>query len=122
MQRILIYSLGDLSSSNSMANFLYASPPDDRRKKLYNQSVISQGVHISMKRRSLAIAVILLAGTVTVVTMANDHPPRVRREATAVRIDSRPIEVYEIRNSNGSKIRAMNFGGIIISLRVPDKS
>src|ERR1700744_6127021 len=34
--------------------------------------------------------------------------------------DGRPITLYTLTNSHGLEIRAMNYGGIILSIRVPD--
>jgi aldose 1-epimerase len=33
-----------------------------------------------------------------------------------------PVDLYTLTNSQGLEVRAMNYGGIIVSLRVPDKS
>lgn len=35
--------------------------------------------------------------------------------------DGRPISLYTLTNSHGLEIRAMNYGGIILSMRVPDR-
>jgi aldose 1-epimerase len=35
--------------------------------------------------------------------------------------DGRPITLYRLTNSQGVEVRAMNYGGIIVSLRVPDR-
>src|SRR5208282_3820473 len=35
--------------------------------------------------------------------------------------DGRPITLYTLTNSHGVEIRAMNYGGIILSVRVPDR-
>jgi aldose 1-epimerase len=35
--------------------------------------------------------------------------------------DGRPITVYTLTNSHGVEVRAMNYGGIILSIRVPDR-
>ena len=35
--------------------------------------------------------------------------------------DGRPINLYTLTNSHGLEIRAMNYGGIILSMRVPDR-
>src|SRR5438046_10744122 len=32
-----------------------------------------------------------------------------------------PVDLYTMTNSRGMEVRAMNYGGIIVSLRVPDK-
>ena len=35
--------------------------------------------------------------------------------------DGRPITLYTLTNSHGVEVRAMNYGGIILSIRVPDR-
>ncbi len=35
--------------------------------------------------------------------------------------DGRPITLYTLTNSHGMEVRAMNYGGIIVSIRVPDR-
>ena len=35
--------------------------------------------------------------------------------------DGRPITLYTLTNAHGVEIRAMNYGGIIVSIRVPDR-
>jgi aldose 1-epimerase len=35
--------------------------------------------------------------------------------------DGRPVILYTLTNSHGVEVRAMNYGGIILSLRVPDR-
>jgi len=32
-----------------------------------------------------------------------------------------PVDLYTMTNTRGMEVRAMNYGGIIVSLRVPDK-
>ena len=36
--------------------------------------------------------------------------------------DGRPVILYTLTNSHGVEVRAMNYGGIIVSLRVPDRT
>jgi aldose 1-epimerase len=35
--------------------------------------------------------------------------------------DGKPVNLYTLTNSHGLEIRAMNYGGIILSIRVPDR-
>ncbi|MGA2802061.1 MAG: aldose epimerase family protein [Verrucomicrobiota bacterium] len=36
--------------------------------------------------------------------------------------DGTPVEIYKLRNSNGMEARIMTYGGIVVSLKVPDKN
>ena len=36
--------------------------------------------------------------------------------------DGKPVEVYTLRNANGMEARVINYGGIIVSLKVPDRN
>src|SRR5690242_13523132 len=35
--------------------------------------------------------------------------------------DGRPVTLYTLTNSHGVEVRAMSYGGIILSIRVPDR-
>ncbi len=37
-------------------------------------------------------------------------------------VDERAITLYTLTNSHGMEVRAMNYGGIIVSIRVPDRN
>src|SRR5271154_3039407 len=50
------------------------------------------------------------------------HKLEVRKESFGKTGDGRPVDLYTLTNSNGLEVRAMTYGGIIVSLRVPDKS
>ncbi len=43
-----------------------------------------------------------------------------KRESFGV-VQGRPVDLYTLTNANGLEVRAINYGGIIVSLRVPDK-
>jgi len=36
--------------------------------------------------------------------------------------DGQPVDLYTLANSHGVEVRVMNYGGIVVSLRVPDKA
>jgi aldose 1-epimerase len=46
----------------------------------------------------------------------------ITRKPSGVLIDRRSIDVYTLRNTSGIEVRIMNFGGVILSLRVPDRN
>jgi len=47
---------------------------------------------------------------------------QVRKEAFGKTGDGRPVDLYTLTNSKGMEVRAMTYGGIIVSIRVPDKN
>ncbi|MBI4660305.1 MAG: galactose mutarotase [Verrucomicrobia bacterium] len=36
--------------------------------------------------------------------------------------DGKPVDIYTLRNAKGAEARIMNYGGIVVSLKVPDKN
>jgi aldose 1-epimerase len=49
-------------------------------------------------------------------------PAPVRREAFGTLPDGSAVELFTLTNSRGIEVRAMTYGGIIVSLKVPDKN
>ena len=45
----------------------------------------------------------------------------VKKESFGVTTDGVPVDLYTFTNANGVEVRAMTYGGIILSLRVPDR-
>jgi len=75
-----------------------------------------------MTRRLLFVAVFLflLTGNRLVAQTSAKHKPGVEQTAFGTR-EGRPITLYTLTNSHGVEVRAMNYGGIIVSIRVPDR-
>ena len=48
------------------------------------------------------------------------HP--IKKESFGQSKEGKPVDLYTITNSHGMEVRAINYGGIIVSLRVPDKN
>src|SRR5215471_2727972 len=46
----------------------------------------------------------------------------VRKEAFGAMPDGTAVELYTLTNASGMEVRAMTYGGVIVSLRVPDKT
>ena len=46
---------------------------------------------------------------------------QVRKETFGKTADGKPVDLYTLTNSNGLEVRAMTYGGIIVSMRVPDR-
>ena len=46
----------------------------------------------------------------------------IKKAAFGTTPDGKPVDVYTLTNSHGLEARIMNFGGIVLSLRVPDRN
>jgi aldose 1-epimerase len=45
----------------------------------------------------------------------------VKKESFGTTADGAPVDVYTLTNAGGTEVRAITYGGIILSLRVPDR-
>ena len=63
-----------------------------------------------------AVCALLLSGCATHRGTPSDGQP------FATSSDGQPVNIYTLRNSNGAEARIMNYGGIVISLKVPDRN
>lgn len=63
-----------------------------------------------------------LAVTISGLLIAQQKPSKagVEQERFGAR-DGRPVILYTLKNSHGVEVRAMNYGGIIQAIRVPDR-
>ncbi|HYM76746.1 MAG TPA: aldose epimerase family protein [Candidatus Dormibacteraeota bacterium] len=76
-----------------------------------------------MPRRLFPAQVIVLVVAISGLLFAqtsNKKTSGVEQERFGVR-DGRPVILYTLTNSHGVEVRAMNYGGIIQSIRVPDR-
>jgi aldose 1-epimerase len=77
-----------------------------------------------MPRRQLFPCVILfvlaMGGSLFAQAGSPKIKPGVEQKSFGTR-DGRPVNLYTLTNSHGVEIHAMNYGGIILSIRVPDR-
>jgi aldose 1-epimerase len=76
-----------------------------------------------MPRRFLPICfilIVLVAISALFLAQAASSKSGVQQQPFGTH-DGRPITLYTLTNSHGVEVRAMNYGGIIVSLRVPDR-
>lgn len=73
-------------------------------------------------RPSLAAAILI--STLAAACGRSDPQPAVppMSEPFGTTTDGTPVEVYTLRNANGIEARVTNYGGIILSLQVPDRA
>src|SRR5687767_3741449 len=68
------------------------------------------------------LAVILPAAGLEQTKTMSDGRAGVKREAFGKTGDGTPVEVFTLSNEAGLEIKAISFGAIITSIRVPDRS
>src|SRR6201998_1804183 len=68
----------------------------------------------------LFVLVVPINGLLLAQTTASKHKPGVQQQPFGTR-EGRPINLYTLTNSHGLEVHAMNYGDIILSLRVPDR-
>jgi aldose 1-epimerase len=66
------------------------------------------------------ILLVLLSGPLLAQRPSSKGSHGIKKQAFGTR-EGRPINLYTLTNSHGVEIRAMNYGGIIVSMRVPDR-
>ena len=71
-----------------------------------------------MMRRLLHVTALIL--TACGLLLAQSSKPGVEQKPFGTH-DGRPITLYKLTNSHGVEVDAMNYGGIIVSIRVPDR-
>jgi aldose 1-epimerase len=71
----------------------------------------------------IALLVSLLVGSACFALAASSAAkPAIKKEAFGKTTEGKPVDVYTLTNSHGLEARVMNFGGILLSLRVPDRN
>jgi aldose 1-epimerase len=77
-----------------------------------------------MPRRLKPVYIIVLAVLAGTMLFAQKksvkHDAAVQQEKFGTR-EGRPVNLYTLKNAHGIEIKAMNYGGIIVSIRVPDR-
>jgi aldose 1-epimerase len=74
-----------------------------------------------IRSRLIFSALILVVLTIAAALVAQSaHHSGIQQQPFGTR-EGRPITLYTLTNSHGMEVRAMNYGGIIVSIRVPDR-
>ena len=81
--------------------------------------------HKTMTHKTTMLCVLLLrlfvSGAMGQEPAASKPKLQVHKESFGKTGDGRPVDLYTLTNSHGIEVRAMSYGAIIVSLRVPDK-
>jgi len=72
------------------------------------------------RRRGFVVAALLITISALMLAQSTPSKPGVQQEPFGTK-DGRPVTLYTLTNSHGVEVRAMNYGGIILSMRVPDR-
>jgi aldose 1-epimerase len=79
-----------------------------------------------MNQRAVIFQIFLLLLAVSIALRPEAAPAKGKRDVHKQSFgktgDGRPVDLYTLTNSQGMEVRAMTYGGIIVSLRVPDKT
>jgi aldose 1-epimerase len=71
---------------------------------------------------AVAMCLLLLNHLVGAQGSGTRKGPNVTRAMSAAALNGTPIEVFTLTNSHGVELQAITYGGIITSLKVPDRS
>ena len=71
---------------------------------------------------SLGLLAASLTGCNTCKNMSNTSKGTITKSAFGKMPDGKPVELYTLRNSKGLEATIMTYGGIVTSLKVPDKN
>ncbi len=65
------------------------------------------------------VGAVLLAGCSSFKPASPDH---VSRQAFGTMPDGRQVQLFTLRNSKGAEARIMDYGGVVVSLKMPDRN
>jgi aldose 1-epimerase len=71
---------------------------------------------------AIASAVFTAACLVGCTSRTSSGPGQVSKEPFGTTKEGQPVELYTLRNSKGMEARICNYGGIVVSLKVPDRN
>lgn len=60
--------------------------------------------------------------TVTGASLSAQGTHMIKKEAFGATRNGKPVELYTLTNQHGMEVRIMTYGGIVVSLRAPDKN
>jgi aldose 1-epimerase len=73
--------------------------------------------HVSqLTLTAVTLAAAVLAGCAT----GSGSKPEIRQESFGT-ADGKPVHIYTLRNAKGAEVRICNYGGIVQSIKVPDR-
>lgn len=73
------------------------------------------------QRGTIAVALGLSVICIALITGKAQAESKMRKQAFGTTDDGREVDLYTLTNKNGMEARITNFGGILVSLKVPDR-
>jgi aldose 1-epimerase len=70
---------------------------------------------------ALVAAAGLLAGCAGSTSSTGSEKPGITKAPFGTTKDGKAVDIYTLRNANGVEARIMTYGGIVVSMKVPDK-
>jgi aldose 1-epimerase len=72
--------------------------------------------------RTLFFILLAVAMAVNIDRGIAKSAPAIQKASFGVTRDGKPVDLYTLTNAHGMEVRAMTYGGIVVSLRVPDRN
>jgi len=63
------------------------------------------------------LGVVLLLASISIAA----PQPQIRKQPFGTTTEKKPVDLYTLTNSNGVEVSIMTYGGIVVSLKVPDR-
>jgi aldose 1-epimerase len=72
-------------------------------------------------KRQYGLTVIVLATLSWGSGAMTKEKPRIQKQVFGAATDARQVDIYTLTNANGLEAKIMSYGGVVVSLRVPDR-
>lgn len=83
------------------------------------KNIRTKDIRMNITRRTVIAAMLALLAACT--KSEPPAPAKIRKESFGKMPDGADVEIYTLSNKNGIEARIMTYGGIIVSLRTPDR-
>jgi aldose 1-epimerase len=70
----------------------------------------------------LTMAIIFMMSLIISCQKAKEEKSNMKKEVFGTTADGKTVNIYTLKNSKGMEVKITNFGGIVVSISVPDKN